>query len=116
MRLLHLSDIHFRSPDCENPTTDINQPYRTHLVQDVVELCRAGGRVDAILVGGDIAYKGAPEEYKVARAWLLDLAHQCGCDPDGIYVVPGNHDVDRGVCGRVAGYRERAGCHCRSGC
>ncbi|MBK9616754.1 MAG: metallophosphoesterase [Uliginosibacterium sp.] len=100
MRLLHLSDIHFRSPDCENPTTDINQPYRTHLVQDVVELCRAGGRVDAILVGGDIAYKGAPEEYKVARAWLLDLAHQCGCDPDGIYVVPGNHDVDRGVCGR----------------
>lgn len=98
MRLLHLSDIHFRSPDCEDLATDINHPYRTHLVQDVVELCKAGGRVDAILVGGDIAYKGAPAEYKVARAWLLDLAHQCGCAPEGIYVVPGNHDVDRRVC------------------
>jgi predicted phosphodiesterase len=100
MRLLHLSDIHFRSPDCEDLATDVNHPYRTHLVQDVVELCKAGGPVDAILVGGDIAYKAAPAEYKVARAWLLDLARQCGCTPERIYVVPGNHDVDRGVCGR----------------
>ena len=100
MRLLHLSDIHFRSPDCENPTTDRNQPYRTLLAQDAVELCREGGSVDAILVGGDIAYKGDPAEYKVARAWLLDLAHQCGCHPEGIYVVPGNHDIDREVCAK----------------
>jgi hypothetical protein len=100
MRLLHLSDIHFRTPDCENLATDINQPYRTLLVQDVVERCREGGAVDAILVGGDIAFKGDPAEYKVARAWLLGLARQCGCPPEGIYVVPGNHDVDRGVCGR----------------
>ncbi|MCX7258596.1 MAG: metallophosphoesterase [Polaromonas sp.] len=100
MRLLHLSDIHFRSPDCENPATDRNQPYRTLLAQDAVELCREGGSVDAILVGGDIAFKGDRAEYKVARAWLLDLAHQCGCSPEGIYVVPGNHDIDRGVCAK----------------
>lgn len=98
MRLLHLSDIHFRSPDCENPAIDIHQPYRTLLAQDVVELCRAGGTVDAILVGGDIAFKGDPAEYRVAQAWLLDLAHQCGCPLEGIYVVPGNHDVDRSIC------------------
>jgi predicted MPP superfamily phosphohydrolase len=100
MRLLHLSDIHFRSPDCENPATDINQPYRTLLAQDVVDLCRDGRAVDAILVGGDIAFKGAPAEYKVAQDWLLDLARQCGCTPDGIYVVPGNHDVDRAICAK----------------
>lgn len=100
MRLLHLSDIHFRSPDCETLATDPNQPYRTLLAQDAVELCREGGPVDAILVGGDIAYKGEPGEYRVARAWLLGLAHQCGCSPEGIYVVPGNHDIDRGVCAK----------------
>lgn len=100
MRLLHLSDIHFRTPDCENPATDIHQPYRTLLTQDVVELCRDAGPVDAILVGGDIAFKGDAAEYKVARAWLLDLARQCRCPPEGIYVVPGNHDVDRSVCGK----------------
>lgn len=38
MLLLHISDIHFR-------------------VQDL-------GPVGAILVGGDIAFKGDPEEYK----------------------------------------------------
>lgn len=100
MRLLHLSDIHFRTPDCENPATDVHQPYRTLLAQDVVELCREGGVVDAILVGGDIAFKGSPAEYKVARAWLLELARQCRCPPECIYVVPGNHDVDRGVCAK----------------
>lgn len=100
MRLLHLSDIHFRSPDCENLATDINQPYRTLLAQDVVELCRDGGTVDAILVGGDIAFKGDPAEYRVAQDWLLDLARQCGCSAEGIYVVPGNHDVDRSICGK----------------
>lgn len=100
MRLLHLSDIHFRSPDCENPATDRNQPYRTLLVQDAVALCREDGPVDAILVGGDIAFKGDPAEYKVARTWLLDLAHQCGCPSEGIYVVPGNHDTDRKVCAK----------------
>lgn len=98
MRLLHLSDIHFRSPDCETLATDSNQPYRTLLTQDVVDLCRDGGTVDAILVGGDIAYRGAPTEYKAARTWLLELASQCGCRPEGIYVVPGNHDVDQGIC------------------
>ena len=76
MRLLHLSDIHFRTPDCENPATDVHQPYRTLLAQDVVELCREGGSVDAILVGGDIAFKGSPAEYRVARAWLLGLARR----------------------------------------
>lgn len=100
MRLLHLSDIHFRTPDCENPATDSNQPYRTLLTQDVVELCREDGAIDAILIGGDIAFKGDPGEYKVARAWLLELARQSGCPLEGIYVVPGNHDVDRGVCSR----------------
>ena len=67
----------------------------------VRENAREGGFVDAILVGGDIAFKGSPAEYKVARAWLLELARQCGCPPEGIYVVPGNHDVDRGVCARL---------------
>lgn len=100
MRLLHLSDIHFRSPDCENPATDSNQPYRTLLAQDVVRLCSDGVAVDAILVGGDIAFKGDPAEFRVARAWLLDLARQCGCRPEGIYVVPGNHDVDRAMCAK----------------
>lgn len=98
MRLLNLSDIHFREPECLRPATDPDVPFRTRLLDDVIELCRSGGPVDAILVGGDIAFKGHHTEYETAERWLLDLAAQCQCPPDRIFVVPGNHDVDRGVC------------------
>jgi len=98
MRLLHLSDIHFREPECLNARTDTNRPYRTLLAQDVVNLCQDGRSVDAILVGGDIAYKAHQDEYGAARQWLLDLASRCGCRPERIYVVPGNHDVDWATC------------------
>ena len=103
MRLLHLSDIHFRAPECLNPRIDPDVPFRSRLEADLVELCTKDGvAVDAILVGGDIAYKGDPEEYKVAKDWLLRVAARCGCKPSGILTVPGNHDVDRSICATVA--------------
>lgn len=97
MRLLHLSDIHFREPECLEPDTDVDKPTRTRLLADVVGLCREK-HVDAILVGGDIAFKAHPDEFTTATTWLKDLADRTGCRQDRIYVVPGNHDVDRSVC------------------
>lgn len=97
MRLLHLSDIHFRVPDCLEPLTDPELPYRTRLRADLEELC-AEKPVDAILVSGDVAFKGHPAEYGAADAWLKDLATRSGCRHERIFVVPGNHDVDRKVC------------------
>ncbi|WP_211441232.1 metallophosphoesterase [Collimonas humicola] len=97
MLLLHISDIHFRAPDCLNPALDPERPYRTRMLQDV--RARAGklGAVGAILVGGDIAFKGDPREYEVAFAWLKELAEASGCPLERVFVIPGNHDVDRGV-------------------
>lgn len=97
MRLLHISDIHFREPECLQPDTDVYKPTRTRLLADVVGLCHEKC-VDAILVGGDIAFKAHPDEFATATAWLMDLADRTGCRQDRIYVVPGNHDVDRSVC------------------
>lgn len=98
MRILHLSDIHFRVPHCLDPDTDRDKPYRTRLERDLVKRVAALGSIDAILVGGDIAFQADPREYEVARKWLLDLADMCGCDKDSIWVVPGNHDVNRKSC------------------
>jgi tetratricopeptide (TPR) repeat protein/energy-coupling factor transporter ATP-binding protein EcfA2 len=50
---------------------------------------------DAIFVTGDIARSGAAEEYASARDWLLGVAGSVGLGPDRVFVVPGNHDVDR---------------------
>ena len=110
MRLLHLSDIHFRSPICLTPHLDRTKPFRSRLEHDLAELCEADGiRVDAILVGGDIAFKADPDEYKAAKAWLLRIAEICGCRTPNIFTVPGNHDVDRATCAKDAVTQAQAG-------
>lgn len=98
MRILHLSDIHFRAPECLDPDHDRDKPYRTRLERHLTGRVAAMGPIDAIMVGGDIAFQGDPREYEVARAWLLDLAAISGCDGASIWVVPGNHDVNRKSC------------------
>lgn len=96
LTLLHLSDIHFRIPFCKTGH-DPDAPYRTALMIDATERSQSLAGVNAILVGGDIAFKGNQEEYRVALDWLYNLADECGCPPNRIYVIPGNHDVDRDV-------------------
>lgn len=98
MRILHLSDIHFKAPECLDPDHDRDKPYRTRLERHLTGRVAAMGKIDAIMVGGDIAYRGDPREYEAARSWLLDLAGKCGCDSASIWVVPGNHDVNRRSC------------------
>lgn len=96
MLILHISDIHFRHPECATPDLDPDRPYRTRLIQDVRSRVKAlGSDVDVILVGGDIAFRGAPAEYEAALQWLGDLADACGCKRERIFVIPGNHDIDR---------------------
>ena len=100
MLILHLSDIHFREPECTTPELDENRHVRTRLMQDARRRCKALGGLDAILVGGDIAFKGHPDEYEAAHGWLVELADQCSCPLERVYVIPGNHDIDRGAIAR----------------
>lgn len=93
--LLHLSDIHFREPYCLNPDTDQDHPVRKALINDIEEMVKRLGNVDAILVSGDIAFKGHSEEYRAAAKWLSDVSQVAGCPQNCIFVVPGNHDVNR---------------------
>jgi predicted MPP superfamily phosphohydrolase len=105
MLLLHLSDIHFRSPDCVNPDLDPDRPFRTRMLQDARQRTETLGPVDAILVSGDIAFKGDPTEYAAAYAWLQKIAVACGCPFERVFVIPGNHDVDRRVITTVPAVR-----------
>ena len=94
MLILHLSDIHFRYPLCATEY-DPDKPFRTLLMQDSSEKAKELGPVNAILVSGDISYCGAAEEYEFAQGWLHDLAKNTGCPLEQIFMVPGNHDVNR---------------------
>lgn len=58
---------------------------------DVLDALRAslhGERLDHIAVTGDLTHLGLPQEFREAAAWLARLG-----EPEGITVVPGNHDA-----------------------
>ncbi|ARQ58952.1 calcineurin-like phosphoesterase domain-containing protein [Rhizobium sp. Kim5] len=96
MLLLHLSDIHFNNRDIEKPY-DQNLGLRDDTINDIKTMREKIGRdVDAILISGDIAYHGQQFEYEYAAKWLEeDVCAAAGCAFENIFVIPGNHDVDR---------------------
>lgn len=97
MLILNVSDIHFKYPVCTTEM-DPDRPYRTLLVQDAKKVLKnLGSSIEAIVVSGDVAYAGKPLEYEEAYKWLASLAEACGCKLERVFVVPGNHDVDREV-------------------
>ena len=97
MLLLHLSDIHFKAPECLSPEFDPDRPIRSYMVQDIRQQVADLGPATAILISGDIAFKGAEEEYKTATTWITELCAVAGCPPERVFVVPGNHDVSRAI-------------------
>lgn len=97
MLILHISDIHFKSPDCLDQWMDPDFPIRTRMMRDLTEQVQKLGKVGAILIGGDIAFKAAPDEYQTARVWIQQLSEISGCPKERVFVVPGNHDVDRAI-------------------
>jgi 3',5'-cyclic AMP phosphodiesterase CpdA len=92
---LHLSDIHlFRSGRAEE--VDLDRDLRRELERSAKGYVEDLGRgVDGILVTGDVAYQGGKSEYEAAREWLKILSEHVGCDEEEVWVVPGNHDVQR---------------------
>ena len=97
MLMLHISDIHFKSPDCLDPQMDPDASIRTRMMRDLAMQVQKLGKVDAILIGGDVAFKAAPDEYRTARDWIHQLTDISRCPKERVFVVPGNHDVDRSI-------------------
>jgi hypothetical protein len=88
---LHISDIHLTVRDAWS--------------QDVVlrAMCehigsqRAAGTVpDFVLMSGDLAFSGKPQEYALAAGFFDSLSAASGIPSERIFCIPGNHDVDRG--------------------
>jgi tetratricopeptide (TPR) repeat protein len=54
-----------------------------------------GRRPDLVLATGDVAHAGQANEYEAATKFFDDLIVAAGVDRRRLFVVPGNHDVDR---------------------
>jgi predicted phosphodiesterase len=94
---LHLSDIHFTKDTSNVSFFDIDRIVRNELVRDAVNLLPSVQPLSGIIVSGDIAFAGKPEEFQTGIGWLAELSEKLNCDPSFVWCVPGNHDVDRNV-------------------
>ena len=95
LRILLLSDIHFIH--CEEDEKEYRS-LQTAFVEAMDDLRDTGG-LDHILICGDIANKGLESEYETADVFLKRVLDRLGCDETKtrIYVVPGNHDINRNI-------------------
>jgi hypothetical protein len=103
LRILHLSDLHERVElDWMNEVrrakvrlTEVDR----HLVLDnsnLLDVLRDEiGQVDLLCFTGDAADWGLPGEFTKAGARLAAIREATGVSPERLFVVPGNHDVDR---------------------
>ena len=94
LNLLHLSDIHFQYR-LDGTIHDLDHDVRNELAIDLQQVVNQSGNIHGIVVTGDVAFAGKSADYDAAQAWLSSLCKRIGCDAEHVWVVPGNHDVDR---------------------
>lgn len=95
LRILLLSDIHFIH--CEDDENDYRS-LETAFVEAMDEVRDSGG-LNQILICGDVANTGQASEYEKAEDFLKRVFEHLDCDEKKtqVYVVPGNHDIDRNI-------------------
>jgi tetratricopeptide (TPR) repeat protein len=92
-RILHISDLHERGPR-------EGEPFRRRRVlgeawkRNLDELLEDGA-IDLVCFTGDIADWGKPEEYGLATGFIEALLQWLSLPIDRLFLVPGNHDIDR---------------------
>lgn len=88
---LHISDIHFHASDSYSRKVVLKA-----LIEAMAKFRRDGQhRPDLIFVTGDIAQSGSSAEYERATEFFDALLSAAELDKSKLFVVPGNHDVDR---------------------
>lgn len=87
---LHVSDLHLTGEHSYEQDLIL----RT-LVEAAGRLYRQGRRPDLIFLTGDVAFSGRSEEYTAATRFLDKLRQAVSLDRDRVFVIPGNHDIDR---------------------
>jgi len=96
---LHLSDLHQRRSNNDQNRIHIQNAnvVLDSLLGDIEELI-ANKHLppDFIVFSGDVAQSGHPDEYELTARFFNKLLATTGLERDRLFVVPGNHDVDRG--------------------
>lgn len=93
---VHISDIHVRSDDGSVPNELKKRADR--LAEELPRCVRSLDlEPSLLLVTGDVAARGKPAEYEAAAEMLESVSRCLPSASTRVFVVPGNHDVDRDV-------------------
>ncbi len=90
---LHVSDFHFRT----DKTWD-SQAVLGDLLTDIgnrTSIDPALEKISLVFITGDLSFSGQSEEYRIAASFLERLRRAAGVPKTRMFIVPGNHDVDR---------------------
>lgn len=96
MKILQISDIHWTKRKHWN---DDFPGMKSRFLVDIQEYIDAGNEIDYIFICGDIAYKGIADEYNKALDYIDKVCDIIGRTREEVFVVPGNHDLNRKAAG-----------------
>ena len=104
LRILHLSDLHERvalpwMSEDRQAKVRVRAASRRRVLEtnfpDILDEIALSRPIDLVCFTGDAADWGLPEEYAEAGARLREILQRVKVDPQRLFVVPGNHDVQR---------------------
>lgn len=101
IRFLQISDIHFTDVTGND---DEYKLMKSKFLEDIEECKRLVGKVDRILICGDIAFAGMDNQYKEAQTFIDTVCEKTECDD--VLLAPDNHDKKRKVCKRARMMRD----------
>jgi 3',5'-cyclic AMP phosphodiesterase CpdA len=108
--LLHLSDLHYESPDSNFQDDDksfvppaLRQSAFGNLLS-ILSNCFASSRFDLVAITGDITTHGKASGFAASQKKLIPALQKLVPAPDAIHICPGNHDVTWGLDREKADY------------
>jgi predicted phosphodiesterase len=90
LRWLHISDFHFKSGESYDRDVVLEAFFSS-----LATLVDRAGKPDLVFATGDVGHSGKPKEYDGATAFFDRLLKETGLERSQLYVVPGNHDINR---------------------
>lgn len=97
--ILHLSDMHFGiEPTSDGKVNNTKIDEREYVFGKLVgKLCELDLelRPNAIVISGDIGWRGIKSDYTLAEKWIKALMDEFKIESERLIVCPGNHDLVR---------------------
>ncbi len=94
--ILHLADLHAEAPSKDGGALSRARVLDAGWEQSVAEVA-AAGPIDLVALTGDSARGGRAVEYAALTGFVDILTARLGVPRERVFVVPGNHDVNRRV-------------------